>query len=430
MELHENLYELGLTSGRGVFDDADLLRAALDDYLDEAAASTGDINLLVDAVRLGAFRMMQSTIDSGAEPTRAVESAGDMLARDRGTSDVAAARWACAVLGFAVGKVSATDVRRFDKTITQPRPPAFPPAATQQPHPPAAPTQAGAPWPVQSPTGPPPSSPPPSSRPNPPVAQPVAQPGSWPPPQQQYAGGYPPAYPSGPTGPPPSGRSKTPWILAAVAAVVMIALVGGLFAILSGGDDTVETATDDPSTSAPTAPTPPTPTPSESESAATPSPTPLPTIPPNPLIGSGYAFTLPDAWTDITEEILSGGQSGATDKAIAWGQSFEGARANLIIETGFAGGETDPEVIRPTWENNMVGATGATPVDNGDTTIDGEKAVSVLISRVNENGVAIEQYGYLTIHDGDLYSIILSTQEGDQKAQDTYADIVESWTWQ
>ncbi|WP_341925789.1 hypothetical protein [Nocardioides psychrotolerans] len=408
MELHENLYELGLTSGRGVFDDADLLRAALDDYLDEAAASTGDINLLVDAVRLGAFRMMQSTIDSGAEPARAVESAGDMLARDRGTSDVAAARWACAVLGFAVGKVSATDVRRFDRTITQPRPPAFPPATTQQP--PAPPTQA--PWPVQSPTGPPPSSPPP---------------GSWPPPSQpQYAGGYPPAYASGPTA---SGKSRTPWILAAVAAVVLIAVVGGLFAILSGGDDTVETATDDPSTSAPTAPTPPTP-PNESESPVTPSPTPLPTIPPNPLIGSGYAFTLPDAWTDITEEILSGGQSGATDKAIAWGQSFEGARANLIIETGFAGGETDPEVIRPTWENNMVGATGATPVDNGDTTIDGEKAVSVLISRVNENGVAIEQYGYLTIHDGDLYSIILSTQEGDQKAQDTYADIVESWTWQ
>ncbi|GEP38939.1 hypothetical protein NPS01_26020 [Nocardioides psychrotolerans] len=408
MELHENLYELGLSSGRGVFDDADLLRAALDDYLDESAASTGDINLLVDAVRLGAFRMMQRTIDSGAEPTRAVESAGDLLARDRGTSDVAAARWACAVLGFAVGKVGATDVRRFDRTITQPRPPAFPPAATQQPTPPAPPNQGV--WGVQSPTGPPPSSPPPTSSP------PTSPPASWPP-AQPYAGGYPPSYPSGPTGPTTPGRSRTPWILLALASVVLIAVIGGLVAVLAGGnDDTVDSATDDPSTSAPTDPAS--------------GPTPLPTIPPNPVSGSGYAFSLPEAWTDITEEILSGGQSGATDKAIAWGQSFEGARANLIIETGFAGGETDPEVIRPTWENNMVGATGATPVDNGDTTIDGEKAVSVLISRVNENGVAIEQYGYLTIHDGDLYSIILSTQEGDQLAQDTYADIVESWTWQ
>lgn len=382
MELHENLYELGLTSGRGVFDDADLLRAALDDYLDEAAASTGDINLLVDAVRLGAFRMMQTTIDSGAEPTRAVEAAGDMLARDRGSADVTAARWACAVLGFAVGKVSATDVRRFDRTVTQQRPPAYPPAhspaATQQPASPGQPVR-----PVQSPTGPPPS------------------------------------------GPPAPTRSKRPWVLAAVGAVLAIALVGGLFAVLAGNDgDTVATATD-PTSSATT------PSASASESTAATSPTSaLPTMPPDPLVGSGYAFTLPGAWTDITEEILSGGESGATDKAIAWGQSFEGARANLIIETGFAGGETDPEVIRPTWEANMVGSTGATPVDNGDTTIDGEKAVSVRISRVNENGVAIEQFGYLTIHGGDLYSIILSTQEGDQKARDTYDDIVESWTWQ
>ena len=402
MELHENLYELGLTSGRGVFDDADLLRAALDDYLDETAASTGDINLLVDAVRLGAFRMMQSTIDSGAEPGRAVEAAGDMLARDRGTSDVTAARWACAVLGFAVGKVSATDVRRFDRTITQQRPPGFAPA----------PPTAGV-WPVQSPSGPPPTSPPPMSPPSSPPSYPQT---------------YPPAYPSGPVGPPPSAKSRTPWILLAVASVVLLAVIGGLVAVLAGGgDDTVKTASD-PTTStssdppsSPSAPTGPT------ESS---SPAPVPPLPPNPLVGSGYAFSLPEAWTDITDEILSGGESGATDKAIAWGQNFEGARANLIIETGFAGGETDPEVIRPTWENNMVGATGATPVDNGNTTIDGEKAVSVKISRVNENGVAIEQFGYLTIHDGDLYSIILSTQEGDQKAQDTYADIVESWTWQ
>ena len=412
MELHENLYELGLTSGRGVFDDADLLRAALDDYLDEAAASTGDINLLVDAVRLGAFRMMQSTIDSGAEPTLAVESAGDMLARDRGSSDVTAARWACAVLGFAVGKVSATDVRRFDRTITQQRPPAYPPAVTQQPASPAQHVR-----PVQSPTGPPPGAPPSG----PPGARPTGRPPMSPPAGVQgYAGGYPPA----------ATRSTLPWILAAVAAVVAIALVGGLFAILAGGDDdTADTATDP--TSSASSETTPSESATESPAATSPAaPTPLPTLPPDPLIGSGYAFTLPEAWTDITEEILSGGESGATDKAIAWGQSFKGARANLIIETGFAGGETDPEVIRPTWESNMVGSTGATPVDNGDTTIDGEKAVSVKISRVNENGVAIDQFGYLTIHDGDLYSIILSTQEGDEKAQAAYDDIVESWTWQ
>ncbi|MCW2854171.1 MAG: hypothetical protein JWM84_3835, partial [Nocardioides sp.] len=122
MELHETLHELGVASGRGVFDDADLLRAALDDYLDEGAASTGDINLLVDAVRLGALRMMLATIDSGAEPAGAVEAAGEMLARDRGTSDVTATGWACAVLGYAVDGVAAEDVRRFERPSSQPRP--------------------------------------------------------------------------------------------------------------------------------------------------------------------------------------------------------------------------------------------------------------------------------------------------------------------
>ena len=56
MELHESLYALGLRQGRELFNDADSFRGALDDYLDEDAASTGDINLLVDAVRLGGFR--------------------------------------------------------------------------------------------------------------------------------------------------------------------------------------------------------------------------------------------------------------------------------------------------------------------------------------------------------------------------------------
>ena len=112
MDLHENLSELGRSFGADVFDDADGLRAALDDFLDEGAATTGDINLLVDAVRLGALRWMLTTIDSGADPARAVESAGDMLARDRGSSDVTGSRWAVAALGFALGRVGDADVRR------------------------------------------------------------------------------------------------------------------------------------------------------------------------------------------------------------------------------------------------------------------------------------------------------------------------------
>jgi hypothetical protein len=113
MELHEHLAELVDSVGPQVLDDPDGFRAALDDFLDEGAASTGDINLLVDTVRLGAYGWMMNTIASGGEGARAVEAAGTILARDRGSRDLDSARWACAVLGFAVGKVGDADVRRY-----------------------------------------------------------------------------------------------------------------------------------------------------------------------------------------------------------------------------------------------------------------------------------------------------------------------------
>ncbi len=122
MELHENLYALGLRLGREVFDDPDSFRGALDDFLDEDSATTGDINLLVDAVRLGAFASMTSMIGSGAQVIAAVEEAGSRLARDRGSADVAGAQWACAILAFAIGKASAHEVQRYRTQQADPLP--------------------------------------------------------------------------------------------------------------------------------------------------------------------------------------------------------------------------------------------------------------------------------------------------------------------
>lgn len=220
MELHENLYALGLRLGREVFSDPDSFRGALDDFLDEDAATTGDINLLVDAVRLGAFQSMTTMIDSGAQVTAAVEEAGARLARDRGSADVAGAQWACAVLGFAIGKVNDADVRRYRTQHAVPPPPSQPlpptqfpaqqpPAPTQQPpQPPAAPTQYPAQQFNQGPVPPPPGGP--------------QQPTSWP------GGGA----------LPPEPRSRTwPILVATVVALVMIA--GGIVALVvtrDGGD--------------------------------------------------------------------------------------------------------------------------------------------------------------------------------------------------
>jgi hypothetical protein len=130
MELHESLYALAQRLGLEVFGDHDSFRGALDDFLDEESATTGDINLLVDAVRLGAFAAMTSMLDSGASVPAAIEEAGNRLARDRGGADVAGAQWACAMLAFAIGKASDPELRRY-RTEQQPTveevPPPLPP---------------------------------------------------------------------------------------------------------------------------------------------------------------------------------------------------------------------------------------------------------------------------------------------------------------
>lgn len=200
MELHESLAELVAAVGEQVLDDADRLRAALDDYLDEGSASTGDINLLVDAVRLGAYAWMRSTIASGGEGAKAVEAAGVLLARDRGSRDLDTARWACAVLGFAVGEVGDADVRRY-RTRTMEVPLGAAPADGPSLSPPT-PAPVVAPDVATSPAQPP-LAPAPSTEPAAPVA---------------LSPGPAPVAP---------GRSRRARRTPLLAVVVVLALVGG-----------------------------------------------------------------------------------------------------------------------------------------------------------------------------------------------------------
>lgn len=282
MELHDHLYALGLRMGREVFDDADGFRGALDDFLDEDAATTGDINLLVDAVRLGAFRSMTTLLDGGADVRAAIEEAGGRLARDRGSVDVAGAQWACAVLGFAVGRVADPDVRRYRSqhpvdpgmaaTIlpSTPQPPAQPPVPPQQPGAPGGPGG----------FGPPPSSPF-TAQPGQPGQPPAAQPYSAP--QQQFQSSSFPA-PGAPGGlggqqswPAAQPPKKKRWPIV-VAIVAVLALVGGGigYVVANSGDDDKKQAagetdgptTDGPTTDDPVTSDPPTPDPDGTDFAA------------------------------------------------------------------------------------------------------------------------------------------------------------------
>lgn len=229
MELHEAIRELVDAHGVSMFSDAGGFRGVLDDVLEEDQATTGDINLLVDAVRFDAVTPLSAMIDGGADPTRAVEEAGQRLARDRGGADHIAASWAAAVLGYAVGKVPVDVVRRFgalrppSSQLPNAAPPSGPsyPAAPMQPPP-------GTVWPQQ---------PSPTILPGRQSAPQSVQPGP-----QGPSGGYPsgPGYGPGPgfVGAPAKRRSPVGWIAAAVVAVLVVAgSVTGIVLATGGGDE-------------------------------------------------------------------------------------------------------------------------------------------------------------------------------------------------
>lgn len=201
MELHDALRDVVARHGEAMLADSMGFRGVLDDVLAEDQASTGDINLLTDAVRFEVLGPLVAMIDSGADAGRAVEEAGARLARDRG-GDQLSSSWAVAVLGYAVGRVPEAVVLRYRSQ----RPPTHLP-------------------PPGSPPGSPPSGPPRTTAPPPP---PVVSP---------VPGYSPPQYWSAPAAPARPRRSPLLLVAAAVAGVVVVG--GGVTAVVlaGGGDD-------------------------------------------------------------------------------------------------------------------------------------------------------------------------------------------------
>ncbi len=129
VQLHEQLRQLTQQLGSRVLEDADEFRAAADDYLDEGAATRGQVNLLVDAIRLGGYSRLVESLDRHADPEEAIEDAGRWLAAERGTTDIAGSRWACTVLAFASGRLDAVGAsadQLLGESATLPAPPPSP----------------------------------------------------------------------------------------------------------------------------------------------------------------------------------------------------------------------------------------------------------------------------------------------------------------
>lgn len=216
----------------------------------------------------------------------------------------------------------------------------------------------------------------------------------------------------GPYGPPPPGGQKSRTMLIGVVVLVVLLIAGGALAallLLSDADDDKDDGKASESTSEPTESTP-------SEPAA------------DLLQGNGYSYTLPEDWQDASEE--AAGAPGAIDTIAVWGDKLDGGRANVIVESGPSGGETDPEPLREQWVKNMTSSTGATAQEIPGRTIDGLDAIGVQLESKNKNEVEIVQTAYLVVRDGNVYSIGLSAKIGDDDAEQAFEDILESWTWE
>jgi hypothetical protein len=140
--LHEELRELVDSFGADVFRDGDEFRAALDDFLREDVAIPGQLNVLYDAVRFGAYARFVELAGQGGDPVLAVRTAGDALARERGTTEVVTSRWAVATLAHAAGHLETSSLAVFLQpdtaggpapTAPPPPPPDVVPATAQPP---------------------------------------------------------------------------------------------------------------------------------------------------------------------------------------------------------------------------------------------------------------------------------------------------------
>ncbi len=210
MPIHESLQQLVAVRGPAVTDDHDELRGALDDFLAEDEATTGEVNLLVDAVRLGGLRRLLELLDNGSPPVMAIRDAAAALARDRGTDDVRRSAWSLAVLGYAVGRLDEDTVAAHAGTAPSTRPsPAAAPLSADEPT---------APLPVVAPAGPPSVSP----------MTPWTAAG-------ETLHGHAP--PSPPVVAPAAPARRRPW-LPILAVILLIGVaIGGAVALRARGDD-------------------------------------------------------------------------------------------------------------------------------------------------------------------------------------------------
>lgn len=140
-----------------------------------------------------------------------------------------------------------------------------------------------------------------------------------------------------------------------------------------------------------------------------------------PLVkGSGYTLHAPDGWKDITSTVKS--QQSSVDKAFSSTEATDGFRPNLnviVTEDAAKGEPTEADFDKGEKElTSQLESAGAKNVhvqprvELGDTT-----AIHVSANAA-ANGVSYLTDQYITIHDGNAYTLTFSFPGSTQETQE------------
>ncbi len=121
-----------------------------------------------------------------------------------------------------------------------------------------------------------------------------------------------------------------------------------------------------------------------------------------------------------------------------WGDTLNTSRASVLVETSSSYGESDPNELKDTWIDTVIGGitpvtadgTAPTPTDLEPMQIGGLDAVGIELLWENQNNAQVRQLAFLVISGDQVFSITASFTQADEGVEPVVYDILGSWVWQ
>jgi hypothetical protein len=243
------------------------------------------------------------------------------------------------------------------------------------------------------------------------------------PPYGQPQGPYPPSgqYPYGP----PPRRGPSTGVLVTILTAVVLVVAGGVVTTVLLLDSDDESASDEPDdTSASLS------TDEATEDVTEDSTDDLTPAPSGDSVsGTGFSFALPTGWSDVSAEATQT-VNPEVQAAAAAGSSLTQSPANVMVVVRPAEGATVPGELLPDWEAELESGTGMTAQFIPAPNVGGLETSSIQLEGVNSSGNQVMVVGYLTISNGQAYSILCTTStSAEAESRAAFDEIIDSWQW-